>query len=111
TSFSHTIPGSQLQPGDALNKSPDGHIVLFKQWVTAGASAIFMEEPGCSSSEPYAHEFTSNVSISGSSVYIDYEGATFDAIRYAGTTSGGGGGGGGVSGGGGGGGGGAAADA
>src|SRR5271165_5246066 len=32
TAFSHTIDGSQLQPGDALNKEPDGHIVLFKQW-------------------------------------------------------------------------------
>ncbi len=83
-SFSHTIDGNQLQPGDALNKNPDEHIVLFKQWVTPGKTAIFMEEPGCSTSIPYAHEFTSNVSISGSDVYIDYEGATFYAIRYNG---------------------------
>jgi hypothetical protein len=92
TSFSHTIEGSQLQPGDALNKTPDEHIILFKQWVSAGRSAVFMEEPGCSSSEPYAHEFTSNVSISGSEVYVDYEGATFYAIRYDGASGGGGGG-------------------
>jgi hypothetical protein len=97
TSFSHTINGSQLKPGDALNKTPDGHIILFKQWVSAGHSAVFMEEPGCSSSKPYAHEFTSNVSISGDQVYVDYEGATFYAVRFNGwqATAGGGGGGGG----------------
>jgi hypothetical protein len=88
TSFSHTIDGIQLEPGDALNKTPDEHIVLFKQWVTVGKSAIFMEEPGCSSATPYAHEFTSNVSISGSEVYISYEGATFYAIRYNGSDGG-----------------------
>jgi hypothetical protein len=88
--FSHTIDGIQLQPGDALNKTPDEHIVLFKQWVSVGQSAIFMEEPGCSVATPYAHEFTSAVSISGSEVYIDYEGATFYAIRYNGVGSGGG---------------------
>jgi hypothetical protein len=98
-SFSHTIDGSALQPGDALNKTPDEHIILFKQWVTTGHSAIFMEEPGCSSSTPYAHEFTSDVSISGSEVYVDYEGATFYAIRYSGTTAGSSSGGGGSSGG------------
>jgi hypothetical protein len=37
---------------------------------------------------PYAHEFTSNVSISGSEVYVDYEGATFYAIRYNGSGGG-----------------------
>jgi hypothetical protein len=86
--FSTTIDGSDLQPGDALNKTPDEHIVLFKQWVTPGQSAVFMEEPGCSASPPYAHEFTSNVSISGTEVYIDYEGATFYAIRYTGSSGG-----------------------
>ncbi len=89
-SFSHTIDGGQLQPGDALNKTPDEHIVLFKQWIVAGQSAVFMEEPGCSVSTPYAHEFTSNVSISGSEVYIAYEGATFYAIRYNGAGGSGG---------------------
>jgi uncharacterized membrane protein YgcG len=100
TSFSHTIDGSDLQPGDALNKTPDEHIILFKQWVTVGRSAVFMEEPGCSASPPYAHEFTSDVSISGSEVYVDYEGATFYAIRYSGMTAGSSSGGGGSSGGG-----------
>jgi uncharacterized membrane protein YgcG len=100
TSFSHTIDGSTLRPGDALNKTPDGHIVLFEKWVTPGKSAVFMEEPGCSSSEPFAHEFTSNVSVSGSTVFIDYMGENFVAIRYSGSSSGGGTGGGGSGGGG-----------
>ncbi len=95
--FSHTIEGSQLRPGDALNKTPDEHIILFKQWVSAGRSAVFMEEPGCSSAIPYAHEFTSDVSINGSEVYVDYEGATFYAIRFNGSSGSGGGGGGGGS--------------
>ena len=89
--FSHTIDGHQLQPGDALNLTTNEHILLFKHWLTVGQSAVFMEEPGCSSSTPYAHEFTSNVSISGSEVYISYEGATFYAIRYNGSGGGGGG--------------------
>ena len=90
----HTIPGEALQPGDALNSSD--HIIMFKQWTSAGHEAVFMEEPGCSSSTPYAHSFTSSVSISGDQVYVSYEGKTFYAIRYdgiSGTTSGGGGGG------------------
>jgi hypothetical protein len=90
TAFSHTIEGSQLEAGDALNKTPDGHIVLFKQWTSAGRTAVFMEEPGCSSPQPYAHEFTSNVTISGDKVFIDYEGEWFYAIRFHGLTSGGG---------------------
>jgi len=89
--FSHTISGTSLEPGDALNKTTNEHIILFKQWVTKNESAVFMEEPGCSSSEPYAHEFTSNVSINGDEVYVDYEGATFYAIRFNGTTVSGGG--------------------
>ncbi|HEY6460671.1 MAG TPA: hypothetical protein VIY73_10990, partial [Polyangiaceae bacterium] len=90
TSFSHTIQGTDLEPGDALNKDPDEHIILFKAWISKGHSATFLEEPGCSSSDPYAHEFTSDVSISGDKVYVSYEGATFYAIRYNGFTSGGG---------------------
>jgi len=91
--FSHTIEGSALEPGDALNKTPDGHIILFKGWVHAGREAVFMEEPGCSVSQPYAHEFTSYVSISGDKVYVDYEGEWFYAIRFHGLTGTGGGGG------------------
>jgi uncharacterized membrane protein YgcG len=90
TVFSHTVQGIDLQPGDALNKivsSPsDGHIILFKQWVTKGKSAILMEEPGCSASPPHAHEFTSNLSISGDHVTVEVEGDTFYAIAFDGVT-------------------------
>ena len=92
-SISHTISGGNLAAGDALNKTNNEHILLFKHWITPGHSAVFMEEPGCSSSMPYAHEFTSHVTISGSKVYIDYEGAWFYAIRKNGKNAGGGGGG------------------
>lgn len=86
TTVSFTIDGSDLQPGDALNV-PGDHIILFTGWVTVGSVANFYEEPGCSASTPYAHAFTSNVTISGSSVDVAYEGKTFTAIRYTGITT------------------------
>jgi hypothetical protein len=86
TSFSAVIQASDLQPGDACNLTAGGHIVLFKAWTTVGSEAVFLEEPGCSANPPYAHEFTSSVSLSGSSIYIDYEGESFTAIRYSGLT-------------------------
>ncbi len=97
SAISHTINGGSLQPGDALNKTTDEHIILFKHWDTPGHTAVFMEEPACASSQPYAHEFTSHVTINGDKVYVDYEGATFYAIRLNGKGGGGGGGGGGGS--------------
>jgi uncharacterized membrane protein YgcG len=82
TAVSKTIQASELQPGDACNRNSGGHIVLFEKWVTPGKTAAFMEEPGCSSSEPYAHEFTSDVTLNGVDIDIAYEGTTFTAIRY-----------------------------
>ena len=79
--MSHAINGIDLQPGDALNYPAD-HIILFVKWITKGSEAEFYEEPGCSSSTPYAHSFTSSVTISGSTVHVSYEGMTFTAIRY-----------------------------
>jgi len=87
TSISTVIQASDLQPGDAANLTAGGHIVLFKQWTTVGSEAIFLEEPGCSANPPYAHEFTSAVTLSGSSIHIDYEGDDFTAIRYTGATA------------------------
>jgi MYXO-CTERM domain-containing protein len=84
-SVSYTINGSDLQPGDALN-IPGDHIVLFVSWQTPGSVANFYEEPGCSSSPPYAHAFSSAVTLSGSNVTIAYEGKTFTAIRFTGVT-------------------------
>ncbi len=86
TTVSYVISGSDLQPGDALN-IPGDHIVLFVGWQTVGSVANFYEEPGCSAAQPYAHAFTSNVTINGSSVDIAYEGKAFTAIRFTGLTS------------------------
>jgi hypothetical protein len=85
--ISTRIDGIDLRPGDALNRIPNSeHIILFKQWVSKGHSAEFIEEPGCGVNPDYAHTFTSNVTISGSSVYVAYEGDTFAAIRYTKST-------------------------
>jgi hypothetical protein len=85
TDITQAIAASDLQPGDAVNSSD--HIMLFKAWVTAGQVATFIEEPGCSAATPYAHEFTSNVSISGTTISVAYNGMTFTAIRYTGISS------------------------
>ncbi|MFI5300198.1 MAG: hypothetical protein ACHREM_19085 [Polyangiales bacterium] len=90
TTVSFTINGSDLQPGDALN-IPGEHIILFTGWQTVGTVANFFEEPGCSASMPYAHAFTSAVTITGNNVAVAYEGKTFTAIRYTGITTTGGG--------------------
>lgn len=83
---SHAIQAKDLQPGDACNYPAD-HIILFVKWITPNTEAEFYEEPGCSSSTPYAHSFTSSVSINGTSIYVSYEGMTFTAIRYDGITA------------------------
>lgn len=84
-SFSHVIAPDDLEPGDALNKVTNEHIVLFEEWIVKGQSAKFFEEPGCSADPAYAHEFTSNISISGGDIVIDYEGSTpFTPIRFDG---------------------------
>jgi uncharacterized protein (TIGR03382 family) len=80
--LTHTIAASDLHAGDAANRKSGGHIVLFKQWTVPGKEAVFIEEPGCSSSMPYAHEFTSAVTLGGADLDIAYEGETFTAIRY-----------------------------
>ncbi|HSQ62662.1 MAG TPA: hypothetical protein VLM85_05590 [Polyangiaceae bacterium] len=80
TQVSHAIQATDLQPGDAVNNSE--HIMLFVKWVTKNTEAEFYEEPGCSSSTPYAHGFTSSVSISGSSIHVSWNGMTFTSIRY-----------------------------
>lgn len=77
--LTHEIAGDQLRPGDAVNNSE--HVMLFEAWTKPGMEAKFMEETGCSSSTPYAVEVTESVTISGSSVTVQYHG-TFTAIRY-----------------------------
>ena len=41
TDITHTISASSLAPGDAVNNSD--HVMLFKEWVTPGKVAVFIE--------------------------------------------------------------------
>jgi uncharacterized membrane protein YgcG len=87
TDITTVIQASDLRAGDAANRNSGGHIVLFEKWTTPGSEAMFMEEPGCDSSTPYAHEFTSAVTLDGANITIAYEGDTFTAIRYEALTA------------------------
>jgi len=79
TDITHAIQATNLRPGDAVNNRD--HIMLFKKWVTHPTRATFIEEPGCSSSTPYAHEVTEDVTISGSTINVPGH-DPFTAIRY-----------------------------
>ena len=81
TDITTTIPASSLEPGDAVNV-PHDHTMLFKAWLVPGKRATFIEEPGCSSATPYAHQFDSDVTLSGTSITVAVKGITFSAIRY-----------------------------
>jgi hypothetical protein len=86
TDITKAIQGIDLQAGDAINNAD--HVMLFKQWVTKGAKAVFIEEPGCSTTIKYAHEVTVDVAISGSTVTPSGYGASFTAIRNVNLTPG-----------------------
>nr|HEX4318282.1 hypothetical protein [Kofleriaceae bacterium] len=79
TDLTHTIQASDLRPGDAINN--DEHIMLFEAWTTPGQEAKFIEEPGCSSTQPYARETTVSVTLDGEHITPEYRGE-FTAIRY-----------------------------
>jgi MYXO-CTERM domain-containing protein len=97
TDITTAIDASTLQPADAVNTddatSSDHHIMLFKEWTVPGQTATFIEEPGCAATPNYAHEFTSDVTLSGTQITVAYNGLTFTAIRYGalGSTTGAGG--------------------
>jgi len=80
TDITKAIAASDLRPGDAINNTT--HIMLFKSWVTPGKRARLLEEPGCSSAQPYAREDVSDVTISGNKITVASHGETFTAIRY-----------------------------
>jgi len=80
TDITQAIQASALAEGDAINNRD--HVMLFKRWVVKDHKAVFIEEPGCSSATPYAHEVTTAVSISGTSIHVVENGMTFTAIRY-----------------------------
>ena len=77
--ITRVIEATDLQEGDAINNSE--HIMLFKEWVTPGMTAKFLEEPGCSASQPYAREITADVTITGDMVAVANR-STYTAIRY-----------------------------
>jgi hypothetical protein len=79
TDITHEIDSSQLRPGDAINN--DEHVMLFEEWTQVGSEAKFLEEPGCSASQPYAREVTVSVTTNGSTVSPAGYG-DFIAIRY-----------------------------
>jgi MYXO-CTERM domain-containing protein len=78
TDITTAIQASALAPGDAVNNSD--HVMLFKAW--AGQQATFVEEPGCSATPDYAHEFTSAVTLSGTQITVAYNAMTFTAIHF-----------------------------
>jgi hypothetical protein len=84
TDITHAIAATDLRAGDAVNNAD--HVMLFKQWLVKNTRAVFIEETGCSSAQPYAYETTSDVMISGSSIHVSYNGMTFTAIRYGALT-------------------------
>jgi hypothetical protein len=79
TSVSHAISALDLLPGDAINN--DHHTMLFASWIMPGVQARFLEEPGCSSSQPYAREYIANVTLMGQTLLVQYRG-TYTAIRH-----------------------------
>lgn len=79
TAVSHAITAADLLPGDAINN--DHHTMLFASWITEGVQARFLEEPGCSSSQPYAREYIANVTLMGQTLLVQYRG-TYTAIRH-----------------------------
>jgi hypothetical protein len=80
TDITHAISAASLAAGDAVNNAD--HVMLFKAWVTPSQQATFIEEPGCSTNPDYAHEFTSQVSVNGTSISVAYNGMTFTAIHF-----------------------------
>ena len=78
TDITTAIPAASLAPGDAVNNSD--HVMLFKAWV--GQQATFIEEPGCSTTPDYAHEFTSAVTLNGDQITVAYNQMTFTAIHF-----------------------------
>jgi len=79
TAVSSVIEAADLKEGDAVNNAD--HIMLFKEWITHGKEALFLEEPGCSANPPHARETKSAVTISGHSIHVAENNMEFTAIR------------------------------
>ena len=79
TDLTYAIMATDLRPVAAINNSD--HIMLFEKWIDKPTKARFIEEPGCSSSQPYAREYTATVMAMGKSLVVTGR-ATYTAIRY-----------------------------
>ena len=64
---------------DAINN--DHHTMLFASWIVEGSKARFLEEPACSSDQPYAREYIANVTLMGETLLVQYRG-TYTTIRH-----------------------------
>jgi hypothetical protein len=79
-----SIASHELRAGDAINSTPSEHIMLFVRWTKNDQSeAEFLEEPGCSSAEPYAKKTLSSVTHTSDNKLVVHEnGMTFQPIRF-----------------------------
>jgi hypothetical protein len=75
---SYVIAPEELAPGDAVNNAH--HVMLFAGWLAKGERARFIEEPGCTTDEPYAHEIDADVTVIGAVIVVDGRGV-FTPIR------------------------------
>jgi hypothetical protein len=75
---------TDLQPGDAINSTPDEHIMLFREWLNAEKTqASFFEEPGCSPAIHWARRTDSAVTIhSDGTISVAENGMNFYPIRF-----------------------------
>jgi hypothetical protein len=76
---SHAIDATELLPGDAINN--DHHTMIFVEWLSP-MKARFFEEPGCSSSEPYARQYDATVMMMSGKTIVLLNRGTYTAIRH-----------------------------
>jgi hypothetical protein len=79
TDVSHTIDAADLLPGDAINN--DHHTMVFVEWLEPMTKARFYEEPGCSSSQPYARQYDATVMMMAGDMIVLTNRGTYTAIR------------------------------
>jgi len=73
-----------LRHGDAINSDPHEHIMIFVEWLSEDRTRMrLLEEPGCSSSTPYARVTDSDVTVNqNGTLFVVENGMTFWPIRF-----------------------------